>query len=168
MEGTKKLTQAQRVYFTKRIDSITAQKISKVQGRTGMVNTLVNTYLVNTYYPPHKPVVNERSVDRAVISAITSGKIKLLSKKDMMAHMKEQLGKSKDAHYTGVAVVDFINQDGLIAFNKARNAKVMKENAKQKTRISAIQRAASDLKDEVMLKGNLAIGMLDKFEKKEF
>jgi len=42
------------------------------------------------------------------------------------------------------------------------------EKEKMDTRMGAIRNAAADLKDKVMLESNLAIGMLEKFEKKEF
>ncbi len=157
MAGIKKLTQAQKVYFIKRIDEITIQKMSKVCGRA---------YVGNTYYHT-KANISETCVDKTTFEGIVSGKIKLLSKKDIRAHINKCLDNTDNRHISTTAA-HFIDQTSLISFNKARNVKMVSEAKKQKARINAIQEAASELKDKVMLEGNLAIGMLEDFEKEKF
>lgn len=158
MEGTKKLTQAQRAYFIKRIDEITTQKMSEVCNR--------RMHIRDTYYHT-KANRSEMCVDKTTFKGIVSGKVKLLSKKDIRAHINECLDNNNNSHMCTTAA-HFIDQASLISFNKAKNVKISSEAKKQKARINAIQETASELKDKVMLEGNLAIGMLDKFEKKKF
>ncbi|KKK89574.1 hypothetical protein LCGC14_2731720 [marine sediment metagenome] len=49
MEGTKKLTQVQKAYFIKRIDEITAQKMSEVRKTRVTVSQVRDDFV---YYAP--------------------------------------------------------------------------------------------------------------------
>lgn len=159
MEEIKKLTQAQRAYFVKRIDGITLQKMSNIWGRP--INVIDIRYRNKAAARP------EKSMDKTVLAGIVSGKIKLLSKKDAIARMKKRIdANTRDSSFSNV--IDFIDQDSLVSFNKARNIKLIADGKEQDNRIDAVKEAASELKDKVMLEGSLAIGMLEKFEKKEF
>ncbi len=167
MEGTKKLTQGQKVYFIKRIDEITAQKISKVRKIQVTANQVQSNYAYNSSaYQIIK--IPKKTLDRGAWAGIASGKVKLLSKKDVIARIKSRLDDGKDTAYANVNSIEFIDQNSLAEFNKARHVKSKKDKEAIDTRLGAIQEEAAELKDKVMLESNLAIGMLEKFEKKEF
>ena len=161
MGKKEKLTQAQKAYLVKRIDEVTHQKIYEISGRN-------NTYPNQHYNGTVLNTVSDKAINKSSVEAIISGKIRLLSRKDVKAHLKQGLASNPHGSFNGTHALDFIDVDSLIAFNRARNVEAKKGIEKQNIRINKVKEAASDLKDEVMLEGNLAIGMLEKFEKKKF
>jgi len=169
MGKKEKLTQAQKSYLIKRIDEITAQKMSEV---CNTVVTVSQVRSVDRYYQPvhSSRTVSDNTLDKESLAGIASGKIKLLTKKDVIAHMKSRLITHSGVNYvvTGISSADFIDQDSLGAFNKERNVKAVKTKKEAEAKMSAIRKTAAGLKDEVMLEGDLAIGVLEKFEKKVF
>ena len=161
-EAVKKLTQAQKNYLVKRINDIANMK-SRELGST------VNYGTAYQNYPrcSSTPNIQRRTCDKEVLLAIIKGDVKLRSKADMLAEIKS-IATDKVHPYYKLDSLTFINLKSLGEFNAARN----KENervykAKQK-RLTSIRDEADKLKDSVMLDGNLAIELLEEFEKKEF
>ena len=167
MAGIKKLTQAQRAYFIKRIDEITAQKMSEVRKTRVTVSQIKDNYQCN-YAVPQNRSVPDKTLDRASLAGVVSGKIKILAKKDVIAHIKDRLNDGNFTTYANISANGFVDQDSLAKFNRARSAKAKEEKEKMDTRMGTIRNTASELKDKVMLEGNLAIGMLEDFEKEKF
>ena len=150
----KRLTQAQKSYLVRRINEIANWKIKELSG------------LANYGSPPWQSVI-EHKLDIIVLQAIIDGEIKLRSESDIMSRFKSIIANDGKSYFK-VDAVDFINSKSLEKFNIARNKKAKAGYMAKQKRISSVKSEADNLKDTVMLSGSLAIGLLEKFEKKEF
>lgn len=168
-KAIKNLTQIQKNYFIKRVDEVTAQKMSKVR-KVQVTTGDVRQGYARHYYTPGQATVSETTLDKIALAGIVSGKIKLFPKKDVIAGLKEVLesDNSTSSYSSSTITSHFVDKDSLAVFNKARNAEAATAKEKQESRLEAIRKIAGELKDKIMLEGNLATELLERFEKTEF
>jgi hypothetical protein len=151
----KRLTQAEKNYLIKRIDSIAGQKLNEVGSERHAYVCYGNK--------PNK--VNDDYIDLEVFLAITTGTVELSSQNTISKLIKAKMSQNGHVHLN---TQDFLDKTSLRNFNKARSKKNEKLSTEYKIKIDTINKEASALKDQVMLRGNLAIELLEKFENKQF
>jgi len=159
-EAIKKLTQAQKSYLVKRINSIANTKIAVLGGPGNYGNQ--QCYNNNGFVH-----VTKHKLDVGAVQAIIDGKVKLRSKVNMMAGLKALIANYGNSYFK-VELTDFVDPKSLEEFNISRGKKAKADLANKLKRISSVKDEADKLKDSVMLNGSLAIELLEKFEKKEF
>ena len=162
-EAVKKLTQAQKSYLVKRINDIANVKIVKL-GLSANYGTNRCYYNIR----PVGPFANKHSIGRDVLVAIIKGTVKLRSKAEVIAALKDMTTADTNTTYINLPVSSFIDLASLEKFNEDTNKKKKAEYEAKQKRVTAVHNEADKLKDSAMLDGNLAIELLDKFEKKEF
>ena len=155
-----RLTQTQRTYFIRRIDEIAAHKISKITNRD------VGFRGYNDFqHSQHVPKVLETSTDREVVKAVVAGKIKILSKKDIISALKTTLSDQKSPYPHRYS---FLNIESLKAFNTVRNEKAEADNEEKKQKVEEVLTVASNIKDTIMLEGHMAAKSIEDFENRKF
>jgi hypothetical protein len=160
----KNLTQAQKNYLMKRINEIANAKIAKLGGTTDYGGIRRHYYGDNSV----RSSISKRSLGSDALLAITEGTVKLRNKTDLMAEIKSIAENNEGKTYTSIGVLAFIDLESLEKFNAEMDKKKREDYEAKQKRLSSVCEEADKLKDSVMLEGNLAMEMLDKFEKKEF
>lgn len=167
-EAVKKLTQAQKSYLVKRINDIANVKIRDLGG-TGNYGAQNRCYYGNC--SSAAAIMNKHNLGSDALMAIVNGAVKLRNKSDVIADLKSVAIKNgAGQNYISVSFdkLIFIDLESLEKFNDALNKKKKSAHEDKQKRLAAVRDEADNLKDSVMLDGNLAIELLDKFEKKEF
>lgn len=161
-EAVKSLTQAQKNYLVKRINEVANTKIGKLGGPTNYGSRHYHNYNCNVFVQ-----IMKHKLDVEAVQAIIDGKVRLRSKVNMIAGLKALVANYGNSYFK-VELTDFIDPKSLEEFNIARGKKAKDDLANKVKRISSVKDEADKLKDSVMLDGNLAIELLERFEKKEF
>ena len=141
MKAVKKLTQAQKAYLVKRIDSIVSIKKQKI----------------NENSPPcpngmyHNGCLQHRddSIHEETFHAIIDGKVKLNPPNFL-------------------SVNDFINASSLKKFNRSLNKRNIEMKKDRDKRYKALNKEAEMIKDKIILEGSAATELLEKFETTDF
>lgn len=143
------LTQAQKNYLVKRINEISYTKLEELNNiRTGYGVSITN-------------------MGTNAIVGIAEGKIKLRDKASLMAELKS-IAENANTSYTSLNSLIFVDMKSLEKFNTDMNKKAKDAMKAKQKRIAAVKTESDKLRDSVMLNGNLATELLEKFEAKKF
>jgi hypothetical protein len=170
----KNLTVQQKHYLTKRIDTITNEKIGainqeyegKIKYRSGMSSQL----------------------DLESVEGLLAGKVKLRTSSEILKTVKERYQESKrretedkiaraagryyggrQTHYITLGTFDFVDKDSVEKYNSKRDAEAQKINSEKSKRINAVTVESTKVKDKIILEGSTAaVALLEEFANKKF
>jgi len=169
----KDLTVQQKVYLTKRIDTITTEKLDAIEDEyRGKISLRTGGY---------------SGLDFEAAEGILTGKIKLKTKENILKVIADRLKTAKEAQAeaeiaraTGrfygstnksitLGTFDFVDKDAMAVYHKKSNKEAKKLADEKYKRRTAVTTEATKVKDSVILEGSAAaIALLNKFAKKEF
>lgn len=169
----KDLTVQQKVYMTKRIDTITTEKLETIENDyRGKIHLRTGGY---------------SGLDFEAAEGILAGKVKLNAEGKILKVIADRLKVAKEAlaeaeiaraagRYYGsssktitLGTFDFVDKDAVAAYHKKFNKEARRLADEKYKRRTAVTTEATKVKDSVILEGSsAAIALLEKFANKKF
>ena len=169
----KALTVQQKVYLTKRIDTLATEKLDAIENDyRGKINLRTGGY---------------SGLDFEAAEGILAGKVKLKTKENILKVIAERLKTAKEAQadaeiaraagrYYGsssktitLGTFDFVDKDAVAVYHKKFNKEARRLADEKYKRRTAVTTEATKVKDSVILEGSAAaIALLKEFADKKF
>ena len=169
----KDLTVQQKNYLTKRIDSITQEKL----------NAIEDEYKGKIFFKTG----SNTGLDPEAAEGVLSGKVKLKTEAQLLKTIADQLKKVKAAEleaeinrragrYYGqscrsvsLSTFDFVDKKSVAVYHKSTNEEATKLTNKKAAHRKNVMDESIKVKDSVILEGSAAaVALLEKFANKKF
>jgi len=169
----KALTVQQKHYLTKRIDTITTEKLDAIENEyRGKISIRTGGYT---------------GLDFEAAEGVLAGKIKLKTKESILKVIADRLKTKKEAEAEAeiaraagrfygstpktitLGTFDFVDKDAVAVYHKKSNKEAKRLADEKHKREIAVTTEATKVKDSVILEGSAAaVALLEEFAKKEF